>query len=318
MLASQGHTFRDLECRLQVAGGGLRHVLNKGKAIFDEHGVVTDLVGAILDITRFKELEIQLRRAQKMQALGQLAGGLAHDFNNLLVAVLGNLELAEASDDDEQRSELLAEARHAGERAAELTRQLLAFGRARQTHDKPLDLKLLLSDTLNLLRRLIPPSIQVEVVAPHRLPAILGDRSQIEQVVLNLCLNARDAMPMAGRLSLETQAVDVSEAFCETHPWARPGRYVLLRITDTGRGISPAIAERIFEPFFTTKEHGTGLGLATVYAIVQRHNGFIHVQSEPGTGSTFNVYLPTTDREVEGDVKATPTSFASRHPSPAV
>jgi two-component system, cell cycle sensor histidine kinase and response regulator CckA len=197
--------------------------------------------------------------------------------------------------------ECLAEVRRAGQRAAELTRQLLAFSQRQPTIKKPLDLNSLLQAMTRMLQRLLPESIELDFIPGHQLGTVLADEAQMEQVVMNLCVNARDAMAQGGRLTLETQNVRINGEYCRTHPWARPGRYVLLTVADTGSGIEDAALEHIFEPFFTTKPHGhgTGLGLATVYGIVQQHNGMIQVYSEVAVGTTFKVYLPITELEAD-------------------
>ena len=250
------------------------------------------------DITERKSLEEQLRQSQKMDAIGQLAGGVAHDFNNLLLAVQGNIEFATQTQDPEEQGQFLKEAIKATDRAADLTKQLLTFGRRQPMNPTTVQLNDLAKDMMNLLRRLIPESIEIDFIPGHQLATILADRSQVEQVIVNLCVNARDAMPNGGRITIETENVLVNGAYTKTHPWARPGRYVILTVTDTGVGMEKDVQQHLFEPFFTTKEQGrgTGLGLATVYGIVQQHQGLLHVYSEPGKGSSFKVYLPVTER----------------------
>jgi two-component system cell cycle sensor histidine kinase/response regulator CckA len=289
-------TYDDLEHRVLLPGGEVRWVFAKGRVLKDSAGVPTDLIGGMLDITRRRELEANTRRIEKLEAIGQLAAGVAHDFNNLLVAITGNVDLARECADPAQRAELLEGALEASTRAAELTRQLLTFGRKQATKDVALDVNDVIGDTLKLLRRLIPENIRVDYVPGHQLPRVLGDRGQIEQVLVNLAVNARDAMPDGGTLLLETETVLINGRYRESHPWARPGRYVLLTLTDTGVGIPPDHIDRVFLPFFTTKAHGTGLGLSTVYGIVKAHAGLVHVYSEIGKGTTFKVYLPAAER----------------------
>ncbi|HWO10708.1 MAG TPA: ATP-binding protein [Polyangiaceae bacterium] len=256
---------------------------------------VTGVVYAVArDVTDHRAMETQLRHAQKMEAVGQLAGGIAHDFNNLLQAVLANAELGLQGAPPADLAECLREIEDAGRRAADLTKQLLAFSRGQPLRPVPIDLNDLIGGLLKMLRRLIPESIVVELVPGHDLASVNADPSQLEQVIVNLCVNARDAMEQGGQLTIETENAVLNSRFCELHPWARAGRYVLLSVTDTGVGMTPGVQERIFEPFFTTKpaHQGTGLGLATVYGIVQQHDGLIQVDSEPGKGSSFEIYLP--------------------------
>lgn len=274
--------------------------------------ITGDVYGVARDITGHRATEAQLRHAQKMEAVGQLAGGIAHDFNNLLQAILANAELAlESKPSAGDVVECLSEIERAGTRAAELTTQLLAFSRRQPLRPVPVDLNRLLGGLMKMLRRLLPESIVIEFIPGQDLASVNADPSQLEQVIVNLCVNARDAMEHGGQLKLETQNVSANETYCESHPWAKPGRYALLRVTDTGVGMTPEVRERIFEPFFTTKgpQQGTGLGLSTVYGIVQQHDGVIHVHSEPALGSTFEIYLPADSRlpaDLEDEVAAAP------------
>src|SRR5690606_37586027 len=221
--------------------------------------------------------------SQKMDAIGQLAGGVAHDFNNLMLAILANTELALGEDGaSAEVEEHLKEIQAAGERAAALTKQLLAFSRRQPLRPQIVDLNQLIHGLMKMLTRLLPENISFEHLAGHELASVSVDPSQLEQVVVNLCVNARDAMPNGGRLTLETENVLVSRRYAEAHPWATPGRYVLLSVTDTGIGMTREARERAFEPFFTTKpaHQGTGLGLSTVYGIVRQHDGMVHIYSE--------------------------------------
>jgi PAS domain S-box-containing protein len=268
------------------------------------------VMGILRDITEQKAMEEQLRQAQRMESLGRLSGGVAHDLNNLLSPILGYGEmLLEEPWSEEERKESAGEIVRAATRARDLVRQLLAFSRKQTLKFRSVDLNVLLEDFEPLLRRAIRENLTLEIQREAPLPSIEADIRQLEQVVMNLCVNAQDAMPGGGRLSLRTEAVDLDEAYAETRAGVTPGQYVLLAISDTGQGMSPSTQERIFEPFFTTKEQGkgTGLGLATVYGIVKQHGGNIWVYSEPGEGTTFKCYFPVdgspgpSSRPIEDD-----------------
>ncbi|MED5374343.1 MAG: response regulator [Myxococcota bacterium] len=248
---------------------------------------------------RRRDVETQLLRAQRMEAMGLLAGGVAHDFNNLLTAVLGNLDLARMSlPDDSPAQEFLEGIEEAAGRGASLSRQLLAFSRSQAVQPRPLDLNDVLAGMDRLLQRLLPKSIRIEYLPGKQLGTVMADPGQLEQVVLNLAINARDAMPEGGRLVLETENVLIDSDYRSTHPWARLGRFVLLSVTDSGVGMPPKVVEKVFEPFFTTKGErgGTGLGLAVVFGVVEQHRGMVRVYSEPGVGTSFKVYLPIVQR----------------------
>ncbi|MFT3828911.1 MAG: ATP-binding protein [Opitutaceae bacterium] len=251
------------------------------------------------DITRETKLEEQVRLSQKMEAVGLLAGGIAHDFNNLLQVIDGFTEQAQDATTDADRADCLQQVRAACGRAVQLTRQLLVFSRDdRSTKTVVLDLNQLLAGQAKLLRRLLEARIEL-VLVPAAIPAtIVGDPGQLEQVFMNLCINARDAMPRGGRITIEIGETRFDADYCAVHPWARPGSFVQVAVTDTGTGMDRATLARIFEPFFTTKakDKGTGLGLAVVYGIVQRHDGLIHVYSELGVGTTFRIFLPLQTR----------------------
>ena len=250
------------------------------------------------DVTEQRALEAQVRHSQKMDAVGQLAGGIAHDFNNLIQAIMGNVHFALESDPDAAMRSCLVDINASAVRASNLTKQLLAFGRKAPLAITVVDLNTVVRDLMQLVRRVIPGHINLDFIAGHQLAAIDADRGQLEQVLMNLCLNARDAMPDGGRITIETENLLVDGSYAETHPWARPGRWVLLTVSDTGVGMKPEVRDRIFEPFFTTKAlgEGSGLGLAVAYGIVQQHNGMINVYSEPGLGTTLKIYLPVTLR----------------------
>ncbi len=250
------------------------------------------------DISGQKRLEEELRQAQKMEAVGRLAGGVAHDFNNLLTPIIAYSQfLCEALDTADVLHHYAVEIASAAERAAGLPRQLLAFSRKQVIQPRVLDLNEIVSEMERMLRRLIGEDILLSVVPGVGLGKVKADPGQIEQVLMNLAVNARDAMPVGGRLTIETVNAEVGEAYTARRPGVRPGRYVVLLVSDTGFGMDQETLARIFEPFFTTKDvdKGTGLGLSTVYGIVKQSGGEIHVYSEPGKGTTFRVYLPRVD-----------------------
>jgi len=257
-----------------------------------------DVYAVARDVTDQRKTEAQLRHAQKMEAVGQLAGGIAHDFNNLLQAVLANAEFALEASPPAEVADCLTEIHDAGRRAADLTKQLLAFSRGQALRPVAVDLNQLIGGLMKMLRRLLPESIAIDMIAGQGLASVSADPSQLEQVVVNLCVNARDAMDQGGRLRIQTENVLLNTRHCEAHSWAKPGRYVLLSVTDTGVGMTPEVRERAFEPFFTTKgvHQGTGLGLSTVYGIVRQHEGMIDIHSEPACGTTLEIYLPADSR----------------------
>jgi PAS domain S-box-containing protein len=267
------------------------------------------------DVTERRNLEDRLRQSQKMEAIGQLAGGIAHDFNNLLTAILGYSDwLARDIPVADSRHAQVAEIQKAAERAAGLTRQLLTFSRGQMLQPEVLNLARLVSEILPMLRRVIGEHIEVVGKTGAEVSPVLADRSQIEQVVLNLAVNARDAMARGGRLQITTDRVWLDDTFAAHE--ATPGRYVMLEVSDNGAGMDAETKSRIFEPFFTTKEPGlgTGLGLATVYGIVRQMGGIIRVESEPGRGATFRLYFPETAERAE-PVTLRPAEILSGHES---
>jgi two-component system cell cycle sensor histidine kinase/response regulator CckA len=273
-----------------------RWVLSSAKPIFNGQGELMLVISILHDITGIREAEMRLRQSQKMEAIGKLAGGIAHDFNNLLTAINGYSEmiLSRLSEKDAPFFEDMMEIRKAGIRAASLTQQLLAFSRKQIMAPKVLDLNAVLTGMDSLLRRLIGEDIALRTILYPGLGKIKADPGQIEQVILNLALNSRDAMPQGGKLTMETGNVDLDETYVSTHLESARGPHILLAITDTGIGMDAHVKARLFEPFFTTKGagKGTGLGLATVFGIVKQSGGSIHVYSEPGRGTTFKVYFP--------------------------
>ena len=263
------------------------------------------------DVTERQKLHDQLRHAQKMEAVGTLAGGIAHDFNNILTAIIGyanlvKLGIASGKPLGEYVDRILA----SSERAAGLTQSLLAFSRKQAVNLRPLELNGILRRVEKLLLRLIGEDLELTTIVPAGNTMVLGDSGQIEQVLMNLAANARDAMQDGGRLSLELSRVTLDDAFSRVHGYGKPGPYALLAASDTGAGMDEKTRERIFEPFFTTKEvgKGTGLGLAIVYSIVKQHNGYINCYSEPGMGTAFKIYLPLTQDEAQAEGIAEPSA----------
>jgi two-component system cell cycle sensor histidine kinase/response regulator CckA len=284
-----------IEFRVIWPDGSHHWVAGRARVAYDGQRRPARLLGVCMDVHHEKLLEQQFHSAQKMEAIGQLAGGIAHDFNNMLTAVLGNANLL--LDDLDSASPFRADVEEivkAAERAAALTRQLLAFGRKQVMQPVSVDLNTSVRDLMQILRRVIGEHIELSTVAASELWPVRADPTQIEQVIMNLVVNARDAMPTGGRMSIETANVELDELYASDHISVRPGRYVRLTVSDTGTGIDEATKRRLFEPFFTTKERGkgTGLGLATVYGIVKQSGGYIWVYSELGHGTTFKVYLP--------------------------
>ncbi len=262
-----------------------------------------------------KQLEDDLRQSQKMDALGRLAGGVAHDFNNLLTVIKGNTDLALDQIKPTEPARINCEQiSKVADRAASLTRQLLAFSRRQLLQPRVLDLNDLVLESSRLLKRLLREDIEFNVTFGESLGRVLADPGQIEQVLLNLTVNAADAMPIGGTLLIETHNVIVDERYAAKHPPVKPGGYVMFAVTDSGSGMTPEIKARIFEPFFTTKEpgKGTGLGLATVYGIVNQSSGYIRVDSWPGTGTRFEIYLPQTDQQLASTIASTSTTALPR------
>jgi two-component system, cell cycle sensor histidine kinase and response regulator CckA len=262
------------------------------------------------DVTERRALEKQLSMAAKMEAVGRLSGGIAHDFNNLLGVIIGYSQvLRRKLDPNSPLKEHAEEVEKAAQRAVSLTRQLLAFSRQQILTLAVVDLNTLVSDMQKMLPRLIGEDITIDITLDSTLGRIKADQGQIEQVVMNLAVNARDAMPNGGKLQIETGNREFDEFYCSEHPGAKPGRYVMLAVTDSGAGMTPQTLAHIFEPFFTTKDvgKGTGLGLATVYGIVKQSGGYIWVDSAPGIGSSFQIYLPRVEETVSKTTADAPT-----------
>lgn len=270
--------------------------------IADELGRPRSLLIVNTDITEKKNLQSQVLHAQRMESVGTLAGGVAHEFNNLLQAIRGYTQYGmQGLDPSDQRRQDLEHVLKATDRASALTRQLLSFGRRQRLERLNVDPNQVVDDTTQMIRPLIGAHIDVQLLLGDNVPHVNGDAAQLQQVLMNLCINARDAMPAGGRLLLKTEQVLLTSAFCSAHPDFKPGSYAVLTIADTGCGMSAEIRQRVFEPFFTTKEvgEGTGLGLAMAYGIVQQHEGAIHVFSEPGKGTTFKIFIPAAHGRFE-------------------
>jgi len=290
------------EYRFRRADGTYANVYDRGYVLHDGDGRPTRMIGAMMDITKRFELEEELRQAQKMEAVGRLAGGVAHDFNNLLTIITGrtHLVLGKLKADDPVRRSVEVIQKTA-DRAAGLTRQLLAFSRKQVLQRSVLDLNSMVADVSTMLRRLIGEDVDLRVTPGPGAGRVNADRAQLEQALMNLAVNARDAMPGGGTLGLETDHVRLGAAPPDRPDALPPGPYAVLRVTDTGTGMDAATQARIFEPFFTTKEpgKGTGLGLSMVHGIVRQHGGAIHVRSVVGSGTTFEIYLPQVEAAAE-------------------
>ncbi len=293
-------------------------VQDQGTVVEGDPGSPRQLEGVLLDVTEQKRLEDQVRQGHKMEAVGQLAGGIAHDFNNLLTAIIGygDFVLARLEPDDPLRPDV-EEITAAGNRAADLTRQLLAFSRKQVLQPKVLDLNDVVHQVERMLQRLIGGHLELITALEPDLGRTQADPGQIEQVIVNLAVNARDAMPQGGVLAIETANVELDEAAAHRHlAEIEPGSYVVLTVSDTGTGMDSETLLHLFEPFFTTKgTAGTGLGLATVYGIVKQSGGFVWVYSEPGEGTIFRIYLPRLGRRSDGLDAESPSGRVS---APAV
>lgn len=286
----------EIEYRIVRPDGSIRWIRDRAYPVAGKRGGMERIVGIAEDVTDRRALEMQLRQSQKMEAIGRLAGGIAHDFNNMLTAIGGHAQLLElelpADSPLQQHIQII---RTAADRSAALTRQLLAFSRKQILQPRVVDLNEVVASIEPMLRPIIGEDIDVHTSLQPDLPAIFADPSQIEQVLMNLIVNARDAMPGGGRLTLSTAVVELTEEYFRSRQvTVRPGRYAMLSVSDTGVGMDQSVQARVFEPFFTTKPagKGTGLGLSTVFGIVKQTRGFVWVYSEPGRGSTFKVYLP--------------------------
>jgi PAS domain S-box-containing protein len=301
---------------------GVRLVTSNRICVRDQNGQVQYLLGVTEDMTERKGVEDQLRQAQKMEAIGNLTGGVAHDFNNLLTVIIGNLDLLQAdvagNQEAEQKIETILQA---SERGADLTRLMLAFSRRQPLQSKPVDVNRLIRDTTRLLRRTLGEDISIDVRPGTDVASAMVDESQLETALLNISINARDAMPAGGMLAIATSNAELDADYAALHPGVAPGAYVQIEIADTGTGMPPDVVERIFEPFFTTKAvgEGTGLGLSMVYGFMKQSSGHISVYSEVGRGTAFKLYLPLAKSAEPYDPSSEPTAAQpARHCGDAV
>src|SRR4030042_2280341 len=296
---SKGISIKSLECRSKKKDGSKIDLEFSISPIKDREGNPIGFRGIIRDVTERKRLETQLILSQRLDAVGRFAGGVAHDFNNLMTIVIGNadLMLMGLAKNDPLRKDV-KEIRKAGDRAASLTRQILAFSRKQVLSPRGLDLNTVLTDMDKMLKRIIGEDVEIRTIYAQGLGRVKVDPGQIEQVVINLAINARDAMPDGGELTIETANMDLDGSYAHKRFMVNSGSYVMLTVSDTGVGMTREVQEQVFEPFFTTKEKGkgTGLGLSTVYGIVKQSGGDIWIYSEPGQGTTFKVYLPRVER----------------------
>jgi two-component system cell cycle sensor histidine kinase/response regulator CckA len=295
---------------------GVVHTVVTKKQLYTDERNERRIVGIIRDVTERKRLEEQLRQAQKMESIGLLAGGIAHDFNNLMTPILGGAELLLRDPNQDGRARLMREIKQAAERASELTRQLLAFGRKQMLELKTIDLGDVITRFEPMLRRTIRESIRLDVVLSPSVGSVRADVGQIEQVLLNLAINARDAIANEGVITIEAHDVELDASYGAHHPEAKPGPHVMIAVSDTGGGMDRETQERLFEPFFSTKDRskGSGLGLSMVYGIVKQHGGSISVYSELGKGSVFKIYLPRRAGGAERTVRSQPPTRSDAPP----
>jgi signal transduction histidine kinase/ActR/RegA family two-component response regulator len=311
VLSEQSKGSYDITYRILRPDGRERWIRDRAFPVTDAAGKVLRIVGTAIDVTDQRRLEEQFRQSQKMEAVGQLAGGVAHDFNNILAAIMMQVQLASMTPDlPEEVRQLHDDIRSSAERAAHLTRQLLAFSRRQVMQPKHLDINEAVTGITKLLQRTVGEDIQLQLHLSSLPLRVHADAGMLDQILLNLVVNARDAMPEGGRIVIETGAKVLDGDPVRNGTGLPEGRYVLLRVTDTGCGIPPEVMPHLFEPFFTTKQpgKGTGLGLATVFGIVKQHRGGVFVESSPGRGSAFEILLPedSTQPAPEASPQANP------------
>ncbi len=298
--AQRSGVGRSLEYRIRHKDGHWVPLESTASVVKSSGGGVEKLVIVNRDVTERKDLEKKLLLSEKLEAIGKLSGGVAHDFNNLLGVILGySSELQKRIPPDDPYREAVDEIQNAGKRAASLTQQLLAFSRKQVFEPQILDLRTIVTEAAKMLDRLIGEDITLDIIPVQQIGMVKADRGQIERVILNLAVNARDAMPQGGTITIEMEDVELDESNLTPGSVIAPGSYVLLKVTDTGCGMDAELQSHIFEPFFTTKGQGTGLGLATVYGVVKQSGGDIAVESSPGKGATFRIYLPRVSEPVE-------------------
>jgi len=303
------------EYRFRRSDGSFADVLDRGYVIHNPQGKPVRMIGAMMDTTERKKLEAQFLRAQRMESIGALAGGVAHDLNNILAPILMVADLLQAEATTSENQEMLAIVKSSAQRGSEMVKQILSFARGVSGQHAVLQIKHLINDIANLMRETFPRSIAIRTDLSSDLHVIKGDATQVHQVLMNLCVNARDAMTNGGSLLIEATNVELKEKRTPMHSEAVSGVYVLLTVTDTGEGIPPHLLDKIYEPFFTTKEEGkgTGLGLSTVLGIVKSHNGFVELTSEVRKGTSFRVYLPACETTVAAEVEPKPTALPMGH-----
>ena len=305
------HAVRDFASTIRTSSNEIREVLVAADNL--ELGSEPFYLLILQDITDRVQLENELRQAQKMEAVGRLAAGVAHDFNNMLTVILGYASMMQNSSPrlDEKLAAYLSQVEQAAERATALTRQLLAYSRKQIIQRRPLQLNDIVNQTVGMLRRVIGEHIALDMQLDPDLPLVYADTTSVDQVIMNLAINSRDAMVDGGKLTISSAAVEITDAYCARIPDAQPGRFVCLTVKDSGHGMDSATLNRIFEPFFTTKEpgKGTGMGLATVYGVLKQHEGWIEVESVPRRGTTFRAYIPVAEGAVmESSAKASAPS----------
>lgn len=290
-----------IEHRVVAGDGSVKIVEERWQTFVDETGQPSRAAGTCQDLTERRRLETQHLRAQRLESLGTLAGGIAHDLNNVLTPILTAVDLLREDDDPVERERSLATIEDSARRGAEMVRQVLAFARGSSGEHVAVDLRRAVDDARRILVETFPKDISIRVEEPTAVSRVRGDATQLHQVLMNLCVNARDAMPHGGQLTISLADETLDEVYAGMNPHARPGQFVRLTVADTGSGIPPAVQERMFEPFFTTKElgKGTGLGLSTVHSIVRGMGGFVNVYSEMGRGARFVVYLPAITGPVD-------------------